>query len=178
MAVMVALLRGINVGGRARLAMADLRRIAEGCGLDDVRTYIQSGNVVFRSEEEDTDALADWLRRAIAAAADVDPEVLTRSRDELAAVVDGNPYAELAADPTHLHVLFTVGEASLGSLDVPAYAPEEAVAVGRHVYLHLPGGMGRSKLAVDLPRQQGPTGTMRNWRTVTKLLALTDELQG
>lgn len=175
MQVMVALLRGINVGGRNLLAMADLRRIAGEAGFSDVRTYIQSGNVVLASEEGEAEAVAQQLQDAIAEATDLTPAVVVRTRDELAAVVAQNPFAD--RDPAHLHVTFTDGDARqlTSALDLPAYAPEEAVAVGGDLYLHLPGGMGRSKLAVDLAKQKSPTGTTRNWRTVTKLLVMADE---
>jgi uncharacterized protein (DUF1697 family) len=172
--VMVALLRGVNVGGRNTLAMADLRKIAEECGLGEVRTYIQSGNLVCTSVETSTEIVGDELRRAIAAHTDVRPNVIVRTRDELAAVVQQNPFAR--KDPAHLHVVFIGGtdEASLGSVDAAAYAPEEAAVVGQHLYLYLPSGIGRSKLAADLARKSGPSGTTRNWRTVIKLLELAD----
>jgi uncharacterized protein (DUF1697 family) len=175
---MVALLRGVNVGGRSKLVMAHLREIAESCGYERVRTYIQSGNLVFASAEPDTDAVAEVLRAAIAEQTSVSPDVMVQTRDELARVVVENPFLARGDDPAHMHVVFTNGPArpALGSLDLDSYAPEAAAAVGRQLYLFLPGGMGRSKLAADLARQKGPSGTARNWRTVTKLLALADEL--
>jgi uncharacterized protein (DUF1697 family) len=179
MEVMVALLRGVNVGGKNKLAMADLREITEGCGHDHVRTYIQSGNVVFRSAEESTALVAEQLQRAIADKTAVRPDVLVRSRDEFRAVLAGNPYVHRGEDPAHLHVVFTGGTspASLESVDVASYAPEAAVAVGQQLYLFLPLGLGRSKLAAALGRLQGPSGTTRNWRTVTKLLEMADEIE-
>lgn len=175
---MVALLRGVNVGGRSNLAMAQLRDAAESCGFERVRTYIQSGNVVFASAEGDTDSVAEVLHGAIADRTSVSPDVMVRTRDELARLVAENPFVARGEDPAHLHVVFTDGPAqpALGSLDRASYAPEEAAAVGRQLYLFLPGGMGRSKLAADLGRQKRPRGTARNWRTVTKLLAMADEL--
>lgn len=175
---MVALLRGVNVGGKSTLAMADLRRIAEGCGLTDVRTYIQSGNLVARSEDQDTVAVADQLRRGIAAATDLDPEVVVRTGRELAEVVDRNPFADRSPEPTQLHVVFRTDDvgAALDAVDLRSYAPEAAVADGRHVYLYLPNGIGRSRLAADLARRPGGGGTVRNWRTVTKLFGMVDDL--
>jgi uncharacterized protein (DUF1697 family) len=174
MASMIALLRGVNVGGRSSLSMADLRAAAESCGFEHVRTYIQSGNLLFSSRASARRA-AGQLRRAIAAGTGVDPEVVVLTRDELAAVVDRNPFLRRGADPAHLHVVFLDGNASLGPLDVAAYAPEEAVADERQIYLFLPDGIGRSKLAADLSRGAGRAGTARSWRTVTKLLALAGE---
>lgn len=177
MTVMVALLRGVNVGGRTLVSMADVRRAAVDCGLADVRTYLQSGNVLFATDD-DADAVARRLRGALVAAAGVEPDVIVRTREELRRVVEENPYADRDPGPTQVHVVFVPGTAaaSLPALDLASFAPEEASAVGRQVYLYLPGGAGRSKLAAVLARQKGPPGTMRNWRTVTALAGLADEI--
>jgi uncharacterized protein (DUF1697 family) len=177
MTVMVVLVRGINVGGKAKLAMADLREIAEGCGFEQVRTYIQSGNLVCSTSARSSEAVAATLQKALAEGTDLQPLVMARTRDELAAAINDNPFLQRGEDPAHLHVTFlaTGEKASLGSLDLSAYAPEEAAAVGSQLYLFLPNGMGRSKLAVDLGRRKGPSGTARNWRTTAKLLEMADE---
>lgn len=169
----MALLRGINVGGKAKLPMADLRKIVAGCGFEDVRTYIQSGNVVFAAPDDaDPDEVATRLATAIAGGTRLRPEVVVRTADQLAKVVDANPYLRRGEDPGHLHVSFAGGQVSLGLDDLAAYAPEEAAAEGREIYLFLPNGVGRSKLAADLARRAGRSGTLRNWRTVTKLLEM------
>ncbi len=175
--VMVALLRGINVGGKNRLPMATLREIAHGCGYDDVRTYIQSGNLVLRSTES-PQRVSERLRAAITDATGLTPAVMIRTRAEMQTVVDGNPYLARSDDPTHHHVVFGDHglEDALTEFDPDRYAPESATAVGRDVYLFLPDGMGRSKLAVDVGRRKSLEGTARNWRTVTTLLAMCDEL--
>ncbi len=176
MPVVVALLRGVNVGGKGRLAMADLKQAVEGAGHEDVRTYIQSGNVVLRSSETSTSTLAAGLRRSIAAATGLDTDIFVRTLDELAAVVDANPFP----GSSDVHVVFTAEDPgpSLAGLDLAPYAPEEAVAIGPHVYLHLPGGIGRSRLAADLARRAGPAGTTRGWRTVVALLDLARQVDG
>jgi uncharacterized protein (DUF1697 family) len=179
MTVMVALLRGVNVGGKAKLAMADLREVATGCGYDDVRTCIQSGNVVFSTSTRSTaTAVEQKLAAAIAAATAVSPAVIVRTRAELVAVVADNPFAQRGEDPAHLHVSFTSGsaKAAVTLADLDEYAPEEVMAVGRQIYFFLPTGVGRSKLAADFARQKTAAGTLRNWRTVTKLLELADEI--
>lgn len=175
---MVALLRGINVGGSGTLPMASLRGIATSVGLDEVRTYIQSGNLVFVSGQGSADAVASALRSAIASSTGLDPQVIVRTSDELATVVDANPFLRRGDDPGHLHVMFLAADAaaSIEGLDVRARLPEEAIALDRELHLSLPGGMGRSKLAADLARRLGPAGTVRNWRTVTTLLAMAREL--
>lgn len=174
--VFVALLRGINVGGRSMLAMADLRRIATGCGFGNVSTYIQSGNLVFTTSD-DAPTAAKLLRTAIAAEGGVDPRVAIRSRPELDAVVAGNPYLDRSTDAKQLHVAFAVeGIAALepAPAELDRFAPDEVTVAGREAYLFLPNGIGRSKLAEALGRQKNMDATVRNWRTVTKMLALTD----
>jgi uncharacterized protein (DUF1697 family) len=174
MTVMVVLLRGINVGGRSKLAMADLRAIAEGCGFEEVRTYIQSGNLVCEASEPSSAAVAAILEKALAEATDLRPAVMARTADEWAAAVEANPFVPRGEDPAHLHVTFfgTGEEASLDGIDLAAYAPEEAAVSGSQLYLLLPAGIGRSKLAGDLARVKGPPGTTRNWRTTLKLLEM------
>ena len=160
-------LRGINVGGKGKLPMAQLRELVEGCGFTDVATYIQSGNVVFRSPDTDTAAAASAIAAAIAAGSDVTTSVVVRTADEMAAVVADSPFLARGEDPAHVHALF------LGPDDVPplpddpaAFAPDEAVRVGTEVHLFLPNGTGRSKLAAKV----GRVGTTRNWRTTLTLL--------
>jgi uncharacterized protein (DUF1697 family) len=165
--VYVGLLRGVNVGGAAKLPMADLRRIAEDCGFTDVRTYVQSGNIVFRTGAPAAKAAAT-LRSAIAGATALDPALAVRTPAQMAAVVDGCPFEDTA----HVHVTFLVEGAKPRALaiDLDRFAPEQAAAVGRQVYLYLPDGIGRSKLAAVLSRgPAGADGTTRNWRTVTTL---------
>ena len=176
MTVYVALLRGINVGGRSKLPMAQLRALAIECGLAEVRTYIQSGNLVFASPDPAA-AVAGRLEATIAAAGGPAPRVAVRSRDELAAVVAGNPYLEQSTDAKQLHVAFLVegaDPAPLDELDLPGFAPEELTVRGRETYLYLPNGIGRSKLAEALSRPKSTDATVRNWRTVLKLLELAE----
>jgi uncharacterized protein (DUF1697 family) len=176
---MVALLRGVNVGGMNKLAMADLREAATACGYEQVRTYIQSGNLVFSTASETAEGVAERLQDAIAARTNVAPAVIVRTREELASIVERNPYVARGEPPQYLHVVFMSGaeKAAIQLADVGAYAPEEAVAIGRELYLCLPSGIGRSKLATALSRQKGRVATTRNWRTVTKLLELAGEIQ-
>src|SRR5262245_20373383 len=153
---MVALLRGVNVGGQKKLAMADLRRVVEGCGHTEVTTYIQSGNVVFSCSGTNTASVARTLEQAIVVAHGMDVVVVVRTARELAATVKKNPYLKRGEDPALLHVMFLPGAvpAALGKLDGSAYAPEELASVGREIYLFLPGGVGRSKLMADLSRRK------------------------
>lgn len=183
----VALLRGINVGGRNRVAMADLREVVTSLGHTDVATYIQSGNVVFTTPEADTGPLAAALERAIAETLGVRPRVVVVSRHELSQVIAGNPYPG-ETNPQCLHAVFRSEE--MGADEVAAVAAavqrarqkgsrDEAQVVGRTLYLRTPDGLGRSELAAQLARSgnvldAGSAATMRNWATVRKLLTLCD----
>jgi uncharacterized protein (DUF1697 family) len=178
MTVMVALLRGVNVGGGGtRLPMAQLREVAEGLGYDDVATYIQSGNLVLRTSDSAAKVEKD-LAAAIAELGGVRPAVMVRTVTQLRKVASGNPFLKRGEDEKACHVVFCAkaAKAQLDRLDLPSYAPEEAAAVGKELYLLLPGGMGRSKLAVDLAKDKAAVGTARSWRTVTKLLEMASSL--
>ena len=175
MTVMTALLRGVNVGGKTTLPMAELRRVAEELGYEDVATYIQSGNLVFRTADSAT-AVEKGLAKAIAELGGVRPAVMVRTLAQLRKVVDGNPFIRRGEDTKLCHAVFAAKAAkgSLTGLDLDAYAPEEVIAAGKELYLFLPGGVGRSKLAGDLAKRKDAVGTMRNWRTVTKLLEMAE----
>ncbi|MBO3088668.1 DUF1697 domain-containing protein [Cellulomonas dongxiuzhuiae] len=175
MTVMVALLRGVNVGGTTRVPMADLRRVVVEAGYGAVRTYVNSGNVVLTADGTDTEAVAATLRAACAAAFPVAPDVVVRTRDELHAVLAANPFLDRDDDPTHHHVVFLSGTAPARDPDVEVTPPEDLAVAGREVYLYLPHGIGRSPLAARLARRPGPAGTSRNWRTVTTLARMADE---
>jgi uncharacterized protein (DUF1697 family) len=174
---MVALLRGINVGGKTSLPMAKLREVADGLGYEDVATYIQSGNLLLRTAASATKVERD-LADAIAGLGGVQPAVVVRTLAQLRKVVDANPFIRRGEDPTSCHLLFAEkrAKAQLDRLELASYAPEEAVAVGKELYLFLPGGVGRSKLAGDLAKDRSAVGTLRSWRTVTKVLEMAEAL--
>jgi uncharacterized protein (DUF1697 family) len=177
----VALLRGINVGGRNRVAMPELRALMTELGYTDVATYIQSGNAVFTSSETDTTKLADELEQAIAGQLGVGCGVVVITRDELQQVIEDNPFPDVG-DPKTLHAVFRRAEltederAKVAGARDRAQAKgcqDEAVIVGRTMFLHTPDGLGRSELAAQLSRTAASkTGTARNWATVHKLHAL------
>lgn len=169
----VALLRGINVGGKTSIAMAALRDTCASVGCEDVVTYIQSGNVVLRSPLG-ADKLRTALEAAIADEFGFTPAVMIRTGREMAAVVDRNPFPD--SDEKNRHVGFlhaapgAATEKCLAALDC---APEELTVVRSEIYLHLPNGMGRANLPVKMERCLRPAPiTVRNWRTVTKLVDL------
>jgi uncharacterized protein (DUF1697 family) len=168
----IALLRGINVGGRARLPMAELRGIATGLGFTDVATYIQSGNLIL-SAPATGEEVAERLHEAIATATGLEVAVTTRTRYEWGHMIAANPFPVGTDDGKKLHVIFMArppGDA-YASVDPESYAPERYAVVGREVYLWLPNGIGRSKLAAAISRS-GEPGTARNWNTVLRVAEL------
>lgn len=175
----VAFLRGINVGGRAKVPMADLRTVATDLGWHEVRTYLQSGNVVFARPAAGISGVAEGLEAAIKDAFGFDARVIVRTQAELASVASRNPFLSDEADLKKLHVMFLDREpeaARITDLDPDRSPPDRFEVVGREIFLHYPNGMGRSKLTLDyFERRLGVAGTARNWNTVTKLLAMMEE---
>lgn len=175
MSKLVALFRGINVGGKNVLPMARLRGELEALGLVDVRTYIQSGNVVFESSAESSKELATSIADRIESQHGFRPEVLILSREELAAAVAANPFPEAAADPKTLHFFFLAESATqpdVAALDDARVSSERYQLTDRVFYLHAPDGIGRSKLAAKAEKLLGVAATARNYRTVDKLVGM------
>jgi uncharacterized protein (DUF1697 family) len=172
----VALLRGVNVGGRNEVPMADLRSALSALGLGDVVTYIQSGNVVFRAPAPDPASLAVAIESCVEETFGLLARAVLRTRDELLTVVAANPFLERGADPSTFHVLFldrTPAPSAVAELDPGRSPPDEYEVRGREIYLHLPNGMGRTKLSGDyFERRLGVAATARNWKTVLKLVEL------
>jgi uncharacterized protein (DUF1697 family) len=170
MSTIIALLRGINVGGKAAIRMAELKASFEALGFEDVVTYINSGNVVFRGSNPDAAAIEKRIEKDFG----LTVSVMLRTPKELAAIEESNPFPR--AEPARLHVVFLSGRPTaraVAGLDPDRSPPDEFRVVGREIYLHTPGGIGRSKLAGDyFERTLGVQATTRNWNTVTKLLAL------
>ena len=104
-------------------------------------------------------------------------DVIVRTKAELEAIVKANPYRQRGEDLSHLHIMFLPGRAKASLKGVDAQPPEEVVAIGRQLHLLLLNGLGRSKLAADLAGPKGPRGTMRNWRTVNKLIEMAAEIR-
>lgn len=175
----VSLLRGINVGGHNLIPMARLRAIYASIGCLDVTTYLQSGNVVFR-HDGDPDAIAAGVEAAIKSELGLDVRVLGRTHDEMAGIVAVDPFPE--ADPSRRLVMFlsSAPEAAIAAeLGRVTSGPDQAVLIGEEYHLHCPDGVGNSKLPALLSdRRLGVTATARNWRTVTRLLALSEPQPG
>jgi uncharacterized protein (DUF1697 family) len=171
MARLVALLRGINLGAKRRIAMADLRALIEELGYTDVRTVLASGNAVFSGPKAKA---REKLERALAQRFGFDVDVILRSMDELHAVVAADPFGAEATNATRYFVVFLDSEAQgqrLSDLAEQDFAPDKFAANGRELYAWCPDGMQNSRLMKELgkPGLAG-TATVRNWSTVNKLL--------
>ena len=169
----VAFLRAVNVGGRNRVPMKELREVFESLGLTDVGTYVQSGNVVFTAPSKGAAALAASLEQAVADAIGVQAKVLLRTRAELAKIAGAHPFSDDADEPRHLHVLFLRDrptKAKVGRLEADRFLPDRFAVEGREVFVHYPNGQARTKLTIDyFERRLETVGTARNWRTVLTL---------
>jgi uncharacterized protein (DUF1697 family) len=174
----IVLLRGINVGKHNRVGMAPLRELLAGLGHEDVRTLLQSGNVVLTSEEGGAQ-LEQALERAIAGELGVESRVVVRTARELAAVVERDPLGDVADDPKRYQVSFLSAKpkaAVVRELEAADVAPERVAVSGREIYAWHANGIQRSPLAKLLTdRKLGVTATARNWNTVTQLLELARE---
>jgi uncharacterized protein (DUF1697 family) len=181
MTTYAALLRGINVGGGRKLPMAELRALLEELGHTGVRTYLQSGQAVFTAAGGDERSLAAELSAALEERFGFTCDVLVRDHAYFAAVIADCPFPADELEPKQLHVTFldrSVGEDRFAEVDRAAFRPEEFRLGDRAVYLCLPDGMGRSRLADQLARPRlvkGLIATTRNWNTVLKLSELTAE---
>lgn len=173
----VALLRAINLGPVNRISMKDLTAMFAKAGCGDVSTYIVSGNVIFTA----TPALADGLPALISAQIEkrfgYSVPVILRTAGELAKVIANNPFLKAGASENEMHVSFLADAPEPGrfqDFDPARYAPDEFIVKGREIYLRLPNGVGRSKLTSQyFNSKRAVVGTLRNWRTVNKLLELT-----
>ena len=177
--VYVVLLRGINLGSKRRVAMADLRSLLEGLGYDDVRTHLQSGNAVLRAPTRSAATVEKAVSRAIESELGLEVNVIARTAQQMAAVVDADPFREVATEPAKHLVTFLEKQPPaswLDSVDPESFAPEQAAVVGKQLYLWLPNGVQNSRLARNLTdKKLGGSATSRNWNVVTKLAEMAAE---
>ncbi len=175
----IALFRGINVGGNNMLPMKELKVLVEKNGCQDVRTYIQSGNVILNSSISDPAKLAKRLSAAVSKSHGFEPRVVVLSRAELERAASGNPFAGSVENPASLHLFFLDAAPKtpdLKALEAVKTKTEAFALKGAVFYLHTPDGIGGSKLATRIERSLGVQGTARNWRTVTTLLGMLRDL--
>ena len=175
----VALLRGINVGGNNKLPMKDLAALCTALGCEGVRTFIASGNVIFRARPALLKSLSRKLQAAIARDFQMQVPVVLRSAAELRRVVEQNPFVARGVGPESLYVSFlasTPTAAQIASLAPERSPPDEFAVIGQDLYLHLPNGAARTKLTnAWFDKHLATISTARNWRTTQTLLALAEE---
>jgi uncharacterized protein (DUF1697 family) len=171
-------LRAVNVGGHNKVPMARLRELATGLGYADVATYLQSGNLVLTAPAGKATAIESALHDVLLDDFGVDAEVMVRDRSQLAAVIEANPFGDIADDPKKLLVSFLHKQPTAkarGACDPEEFAPERFEFGDRCIYLWHPDGVGRSKMSVaPWGKRLGVPGTARNWRTVTTMLEMLD----
>ncbi len=184
MPVLISMLRGVNVGGHNKIKMDALRALYESLKFEDPRTYVQSGNVIFRTKEKSSPALAKKIQNAIEGKFGFRPAVILRTTDELRSAIAATPVrrqpqtgarqdpGDFPGRPARL------GGANATLLGLKDY-PEEIHLKGRELYIYFPDGAGKSKLPwSQVEKLLKTTGTARNWNSVTKMLAMAEEMEG
>ena len=178
-ATQLALLRGINVGGKNKLAMRDLAGVFEHAGCQNVRTFIQSGNVIFTASSSVSGSLSGAVSSKIAERFGYRIPVILRTARQLRDVISNNPFIKAGIAEDNLHVMFLADRphpAKTAALDPDRSLPDTFIVSGRDIYLHLPNGVARSKLTnAWFDSALSTVSTGRNWRTVTKLLSMMEE---
>jgi uncharacterized protein (DUF1697 family) len=175
----IALFRGINIGGKNTLPMRELVTILVDVCAQNVKTYIQSGNAVFVSPEEDTSRLSNKIRAEIKKRRGFEPQVLLLELEDIERAIRKNPFPEAATDPKTLHAGFLASvpaKPDLRTLENLKSDSERFHLIDKVFYLHAPEGIGRSKLAANAEKLLGVPMTDRNWRTVCKIREMAKEL--
>lgn len=183
MPVWICLLRGVNLGPHNRIKMDALCRLCESLKLERPRTYVQSGNVIFRTGEKNATLLATRIQTAIEKAFGFRPDVVLRTIGEMRDTISSNPFAgRKNIEPGKLLVTFLTAEpskeATRSIAGLRGYR-EELHLKGRTLYIYFPDGVGRSKLPWSkVDKLVGVAGTARNWNSVGRLLELAEEIEG
>jgi uncharacterized protein (DUF1697 family) len=181
MPVYLSMLRGVNVGGHNKISMSELCELYAALKFEDPRTYVQSGNIIFRAKEADESTLAKKIQSSIEKKFGFHPEVVLRTTSDMRKVMAANPFAKRAnIEPNKLLVDFLVTEPSAEVQEKIAAiqaSPEELHLVGRELYIYFPDGIGRSKLVPVLDRILKTSATGRNWNSVVKMLEIAEQLE-
>lgn len=176
----IAFLRGINVGGKNRLPMRELVELLHTLGLDNISTYIQSGNVVFQSQKGDQAGLAQRIQAAIHEGHGFTPPIVLLGLKELERAVSSNPFPGVESDHKALHLFFLASKPENPDLKMLSRLKRSSESFehrGKVFYLHAPEGIGGSKLAARVERSLGVTATARNWRSVCNVLEIARQLR-
>lgn len=179
MTVFIALFRGINVGGHKKVKMDLLRKLHESLGFRDVRTYVQSGNIVFKTDNVDSVKIVRLIESGFEKTYGFPAKVIVRTGEELGQIVEKNPFqAQAGKEAKFLHVVFLADRPEKEEIEelLNGYrGPEELYASRKELYIYYTNGAGRSKLTNALiERKLKVPGTARNWNTVTKLLEIAE----
>jgi uncharacterized protein (DUF1697 family) len=182
MPVLISMLRGVNVGPHNRIKMDALRAVYTSLKLQDPRTYVQSGNVVFKTKEKSTPQLAKKIQSAIQKKFGCCPDVILRTTDELRKAIEASPFADRPnLEPGKVLVNFLHAEPpreAAGAFDKFKDYPEEVHLKGRELYIYFPNGAGKSKLPwSSIEKLLKVTGTARNWNSVTNMLKMAEEME-
>ncbi|HYM74394.1 MAG TPA: DUF1697 domain-containing protein [Candidatus Dormibacteraeota bacterium] len=182
MAVLISMLRGVNVGPHNRIKMDELRVVYESLKLEDPRTYIQSGNIIFRTREKKTAQLALKIQSAIEKKFKCRPDVILRTTEELREAIAASPFADRPnLEPGKILVTFLSAEPpreAHDSLSSLKKFPEEVHLKGRELYIYFPNGAGKSKLPwSSVEKLLKVTGTARNWNSVTRMMEMAEEME-
>jgi uncharacterized protein (DUF1697 family) len=183
MPVLISMLRGVNVGGHNVIKMDTLRALYESLKLKDAQTYVQSGNVIFRTSQTDSAVIGRKIQQALVRQCDIHCEIILRTAEELRRAISDNPFAgRLGIEPSKLLITFLAGKpnseacAKLLSLKPD---PEELHLIGKELYIHFPNGAGKSKLQwTSLEKTLKVAGTARNLNSVTKILEIAEKMEG
>src|ERR1700704_2945507 len=181
MPVFICMLRGVNVGGHNMIKMDALKALCVPLKFKDAQTYVQSGNLIFRTEEKDQAKIAKRFQDAIEKKFKFRPDVILRTATEIRDVIKKNPFAKRnGIEPNRLLVTFLSGdpgkEAREKALAIDT-SPEEMHLIGREAYIYFPNGQGRSKFPWPaIERALGTSSTGRNWNSVTKMLEMAEKM--
>ena len=181
MPVVISLLRGVNVGGRHLIKMDALRALYVSLKLEDVRTHLQSGNVIFRTKEKNLPKLAAKIQAAIERTYGFRPEIMLRTPADFRQAIAATPFpASRNLHPSKIIVTFLAAEPAAearAALEALKPHPEEVHLKGRDLYIYFPDGMGQSRLWSAVEKMLKTAGTARNWNSVTKVLAIAEEME-
>ena len=182
MPVLISMLRGVNLGPHNRIKMDALRALYASLKLEDPRTYVQSGNVIFRTRETNSAALAKKIQAAIERKFGFQPSVILRTTDELREAIAATPFSSSRKlEPGKILITFLSGEPgpeAQTALAAWKSYPEEVHLLGRELYIYFPNGAGKSKLPwSSVEKLMKVTGTARNWNSVLNMLAIAEELE-
>jgi len=182
MPVLISMLRAVNVGGRSQIKMEALRALYSSLKFENPQTYVQSGNVIFKTNERDLALIAKRIQQSIEKKFTCRPEVILRTAAELRSVIAKNPFAKRAnIEPNKLLVTFLAsdpGNEARENLRKQKFAPEELHVADRELYIYFPNGIGKSRLPWPrLDKILQTSGTGRNWNSVTKMLEIAEKLE-